>query len=496
MKEAVTHPTPFPERQPGDGRSSALDATRGDAAAFPDGVITTLAAIRRRDAVYRRLLAVSDVASLVLALWLGASAVGGARLELGVLAALPALIMLAKLLGLYDRDENRIHKGTIDELPSLLHLATLTALLSFLAQGALVSASLGRLELLVIWASLLASLLLGRALARGIAARITEPERCLVVGNEAAAGELARGIEVQGLDAEVVSVLTPGGPGAQGDLATDDLASRVLPAIAEQRIHRVILASAPWDPDELLHAIGGLKESGVKVSVLAPISRITTLSFEVDPLPGMALLGMRRFEISRSSRIVKRGFDLAASTLILLLLAPLLAAIAVAIKLDSWGPVLFRQRRVGKGGAEFEMLKFRSMVLNADQRRGELRPLNEAVDLFKICADPRVTAVGRLIRRWSLDELPQLVNVARGEMSLVGPRPLIPEEDRRIHGVHRRRVNVRPGMTGHWQILGSWRIPLDEMVILDYIYVANWSIWEDLKLLARTIPFVISRRGV
>jgi lipopolysaccharide/colanic/teichoic acid biosynthesis glycosyltransferase len=193
--------------------------------------------------------------------------------------------------------------------------------------------------------------------------------------------------------------------------------------------------------------------------------------------------------------MLKRAFDATCATLALIVLCPMMIAIAIAIKLDSAGPVLFRQRRIGCNGEPFEVFKFRSMIDGADQRKSELADLNEAEGLFKITRDPRITRVGHYLRLWNLDELPQLFNVLRGDMSLVGPRPLIPEEDEMILGAYRRRLDIPPGMTGHWQILGSWRIPLDEMMTLDYLYVANWSLWRDIKLLGQTIPYVLRRTG-
>jgi lipopolysaccharide/colanic/teichoic acid biosynthesis glycosyltransferase len=189
--------------------------------------------------------------------------------------------------------------------------------------------------------------------------------------------------------------------------------------------------------------------------------------------------------------------DIVAATIGLVSLAPLLLMLGLAVKLDSRGPVLFRQRRIGRRGERFDMFKFRSMVPDAERIKRELHDRNEAEGgLFKITDDPRVTRVGRWLRQASLDELPQLFNVLKGEMSLVGPRPLVPDEDQLIEGWQRRRLAVKPGMTGLWQIFGSSRIPMNEMVKIDYLYGANWSIWLDLKILLRTIPYIVHRRGL
>jgi lipopolysaccharide/colanic/teichoic acid biosynthesis glycosyltransferase len=190
-------------------------------------------------------------------------------------------------------------------------------------------------------------------------------------------------------------------------------------------------------------------------------------------------------------------FDVLGASLGLLAVSPLLLVIAVAVKLEDGGPVFFRQQRVGRHGQRFLMLKFRTMIPNADALKDSLRERNEAKDgLFKIAADPRITRVGRLLRSSALDELPQLWNIFSGEMSLVGPRPLVVDEDERVEGWHRRRLELMPGMTGPWQILGPSRVPLKEMVAIDYLYVANWSLWTDVKILLRTIPHVIGRKGL
>jgi lipopolysaccharide/colanic/teichoic acid biosynthesis glycosyltransferase len=228
---------------------------------------------------------------------------------------------------------------------------------------------------------------------------------------------------------------------------------------------------------------------------MRPEDRLATRS-RIDHLTGLTLLDVHGFEITGLSRLIKRCMDVAGSAIAVVALAPVLIAIAVLIKLDSPGPVLFRQLRAGRGGRPFQMLKFRSMVEGADGQKDGLRHLNEADGVFKIARDPRITPVGRWLRHMHLDELPQLLNVLRGEMSLVGPRPLPLDEARAIQGWYRDRLEVRPGITGYWQVLGSARVPAREMVKLDYLYVANWSLWSDVRLMLRTVPVVLRRRGL
>lgn len=201
-------------------------------------------------------------------------------------------------------------------------------------------------------------------------------------------------------------------------------------------------------------------------------------------------------ELRLWARLLKRAFDLVGAILMLALFAPLMVLVALLIRLEDRGPVLFRQARVGRNGRQFEIFKFRTMVEGADALKDDLRPLNEASGLFKIADDPRVTRVGSFVRRSCIDELPQLFNVLTGAMSLVGPRPLIPEEDRLIVGWHRARLHAAPGMTGHWQVLGGARVPLHEMVAIDCRYVAGWTLWSDVMTLAKTVPCVLAMRGM
>ena len=275
-------------------------------------------------------------------------------------------------------------------------------------------------------------------------------------------------------------------------LGTPDELARV---VAEHDVHRVIVAGDAAAHQRVLDVIQGAKAMGVRVSVLPRMFEVVGSSAAFDYLDGLTILGVRRFGLSPASRRVKRAFDVVGSALGLVLLAPLMVAIALVVRLSSPGPVLFRQTRVGRDGHTFEMLKYRSMDDGADARKAELLERNEADGLFKIADDPRITRVGRFLRKTSLDELPQLVNVLRGQMSLVGPRPLVVEDDRRVEGWYRRRLHLTPGITGEWQVFGAARIPLREMVTIDYLYVSNWSLWADIKILLRTIPCVVGRRG-
>ena len=264
----------------------------------------------------------------------------------------------------------------------------------------------------------------------------------------------------------------------------------------ENELDRVVIAPAGGDTERVLDTVRAVKAVGARASFLPRLLEIVGSSVELDELNGVTLLAVPRYGLSRSSRALKRSVDLVGAVGGLLLLAPLLAAIGIAIKLDTRGPILFRQRRMGREDAVFMMLKFRTMVDRADDLKPELANLNEADGLFKIADDPRITRIGRLLRQSSLDELPQLLNVVRGQMSLVGPRPFIIEEDRAVEGWGRRRLQVRPGLTGPWQIFGPARIPLREMVKIDYRYGANWSLWLDIKILLRTVPYVLARRGL
>lgn len=454
----------------------------------------------RRDTSLRRTLGLTDVIAVYLALAFVVTVVaerGTVHLRLTDLLIAPFVVLAAKAIGLYDRDQHVLRKTTIDEAPSIFYLSLLYALTVWLAEALLLHGSLGRPQ---VFALALTSFLLlgaGRVLGRAVIAARTPSERCIVVGDDNDAARIAAKLEdSHGVNAEVVGrvALHGGAENASGSLSNPGELAQVIGA---HRVERVIVAPDSHDQDEILQVIRLIKALGVKVSVLPRLLEVVGSSSTFEDVDGLTLLGVRQYGVTRSSASLKRLMDIGGAAIGLFLLTPLLFFLAVAIKCDSRGSVFFRQRRIGRTGEHFSMLKFRSMVEDADAFKSGLRDRNEVQGgLFKITDDPRITRVGRFLRRTSLDELPQLFNVLSGSMSLVGPRPLVEDEDALIEGWQRRRLAVKPGMTGLWQIFGSSRIPMNEMVKIDYLYGANWSIWLDLKILLRTVPYVLRRRGL
>ena len=382
-------------------------------------------AVRRRQTTFRRFLGIADALSITVALYLSAVVVGNDTLTAAALGVPLLFVFVAKLMGLYDRDAELLHKTTLDEVPKLLSLSTSAALALWLADGLLVNGVIGRDQVVVSLVALFVCRIVTRSSARAIAIRMTPAERCLFIGHSSAAEEFREKLAgSHAVRADVVGWLPIGRRGDEGDLGPLVLAERIRSLVTERDVHRIVLGPGASE-DELLDAVRRVKANGVKVSVLPNVARLVNASVELDRLNGITLLGLRRFEITFSSRFIKRAFDLAGSAVSLVILSPVLLATAIAIRLYWSGPVLFRQVRAGRHGEPFEVVKFRSMIDGAEEQKEELRHLNESDGFFKIAQDPRITRVGRVIRRFHFDELPQLLNVMRGEMSLVGPRPLV-----------------------------------------------------------------------
>jgi exopolysaccharide biosynthesis polyprenyl glycosylphosphotransferase len=270
-----------------------------------------------------------------------------------------------------------------------------------------------------------------------------------------------------------------------------------LPLVLDRvRPDEVILTEADFDERTVLEVVEQAHRQGIKVRLAPDTTELLVQRGEYVPGQGAPLFELRPPVLTGWDWAVKRGFDLVVSVLVLVVGLPFWVLIAAAIRIDSRGPIFFVDRRVGVGEREFGMLKFRTMVAGAAEQQSDLEAANEAEGaLFKIRDDPRMTRVGRFLRRFSLDEIPQVGNVLKGEMSLVGPRPLPLRDHRLLEDWHRARYRVLPGMTGLWQISGRSGLTFDDLVRLDFTYLENWSIWLDISIIVKTIPAVITRRG-
>ena len=446
-----------------------------------------------REALQRRLLAMGDVLASIAAILIGITLFHRAAAAPTALAGGALAPLLFKMAGLYDRDDLRLVHSTLDEVPLLVQLTGLFALGIGLVQALTPTGSASGEEIAVLWFVAATAIIGARVLTRAVANRTSPVERCMVIGEPHLVDRIRGKLAASGTRAVVVASIPLDGL----DLDADDwqLVPQIIDeVVSDLSIHRIIIAPSSSDSTGVVELIRTAKAVGVRVSLLPRMLEVVGSAVQFDDIDGMTMLGMRKFGLPRSSRLLKRALDLAVGSLVLVLVSPVIAAIAFAIQLESRGPVFFRQTRVGRDGSHFQIVKFRSMVVDAERQKDTLRARNEAGDgLFKIRDDPRITRVGRVLRSTSLDELPQLFNVLCGEMSLVGPRPLVVDEDMLVFGLDRSRLHLTPGMTGPWQILGA-RVPMQEMVGIDYLYVANWTMWLDLKLLVRTVRHV-TRRG-
>ena len=452
----------------------------------------------RRDYVLRRLLASADALAIALALVVALVVVRRGLVELAWgLLLLPAWILLFKLYGLYDRDGKRVSHSTVDELPWLFHALLTGGLLCWLLTKAAPALAVTGAEAAAFFATVSAALLVARGTVRALAHRLAPAERVLLIGG----GPLAQ-LLVSKIVAHPEYGLEPIGDGdPSGTGASVDLEQVGSPAEFERfcrraGVDRVVVVSTTGDEAALADVVRVATSLDLKISILPQLSDVLGPSVAVDHIEGVTMLGMSPAALSPSSRLVKRLLDVSLASVVLVVSLPVLVLTAVAVKLSSPGPVLYRQERVGYRGRRFRICKFRTMVANADEKVDDLRKLSAHPAWLLLEDDPRITRVGRFLRHNSLDELPQLWNVFRGEMSLVGPRPMTPDVDEHIYGWGRRRLDLTPGITGVWQVLGRTNIAFEEMVKLDYLYVTNWSLWQDIGLLIHTLPAVVRGRGV
>jgi exopolysaccharide biosynthesis polyprenyl glycosylphosphotransferase len=351
------------------------------------------------------------------------------------------------------------------------------------------------------WTLLVFLRLAGRIWPKKMAANHQQTYNVLIVGVGPLAQQLAQALlALPWVGLRVVGYVqdTPGGPAAEtGDLPVLGPMEQIQRVIAEQDVHEVIFTSPRQNRDAVARLLASLEEKPINVRVVPDLIDMAVFHATVDEVDGIPLIGLKGPVLDEYQRLVKRVMDLLLAGLSLIVCSPLLLACAVAIRLDSPGPVFFRQERVGENGRLFWMFKFRTMVPGADKDEHKFIQHNAEGKLVfrKTADDPRVTRIGRCLRRYSLDELPQLLNVLRGEMSLVGPRPELPALMELYQTGQRKRLCVTPGLTGWWQISGRSDRDKLSQVESDLYYLQNYSLWLDLKILWKTIGVVLKGEG-
>ncbi|MDQ3356677.1 MAG: sugar transferase [Actinomycetota bacterium] len=472
----------------------------------------------------RRLLVVADVAALALAFFL-VELYGGfdggpqssILLDFALLAvSAPVWVVLARAHNLYHVDSRRADHRTADEVAPVLQLATLWSWSVLLLASATGLRSFSLPALVLFWGLTFVLLLALRAVIRAWARR--QPwylQNALVVGTNAESTSIAaRILRHPEYGINLVACIELLGDGVASDAGVEDAEPvqtlghiplirgdlDLAKLVDELDVDRVLLASSVGSLGARADLVCELSQLAIHLDVVPGWGEVMGSRLELHEMEGMPLLTFPSIDLPRSSLLLKRMLDVAVAACAIAIFSPVLALCVLAIKLDTPGPALFRQRRVGKDGRCFELLKFRSMSDDAEALKEQITGLTihggaTEHGMFKVAEDPRVTRVGRIMRRFSLDEMPQLFNILRGDMSLVGPRPLPENEHDRIKGRHRRRVDLMPGLTGLWQVHGRSDIPFEGMVDLDYLYVTNWSLWVDLKVLIRTFAVVARGRG-
>jgi exopolysaccharide biosynthesis polyprenyl glycosylphosphotransferase len=487
-----------------DGAARRQYLGRGKGPDGPSGVVLR----GRRGWLMRRALVTADGIALAAAFLISLKEFAGHgsnndfsdSAELLIFAmTLPIWCLVANLYGLYDSDEERADHSTADDLVGVFHLITIGTFSLLVATEMTGVADPSIQRFFWFWLIAIGLVTIARSFARFFVRRSTAfVQNTVIVGAGEVGQTLARKIEQHpeyGLN--IVGFVDSQPKERQRGLGTLHILGAPAELEAIVRLHgieRVIVAFSNERAEDTIELVRSMDELRVQVDIVPRLFEVLPSEVGVHTIEGVPLVSLPPGKLPRSALLLKRGFDIVFALTALVVLSPVLALVAIAIKLDSPGPVFFRQTRMGAGAREFRIFKFRTMYINAEEIKASLAHLSKHADgddrMFKITDDPRVTRVGNFVRRYSLDELPQLFNVVLGQMSIVGPRPLILDEDRHVIDWRRRRLYLKPGITGLWQVLGRDGIPFDEMVKLDYLYVTNWSVFQDLKLILRTIPVV------
>jgi exopolysaccharide biosynthesis polyprenyl glycosylphosphotransferase len=422
------------------------------------------------------------------------------------LSLLPVWVLAAKLYGLYDRDEERATHSTADEIVSVFHLVTVGVWLFYATSWLVGFASPDQAKLTTFWFLALVSIAAARSAARTLARRQSAyVQNAVIVG----AGEIGQLIGRKLLQHPEYRINLVGFVDAQprekrrdlGDIPVLGTPEQIVEIVHGHDVDRVIVAFSRDSHERMLELLQAIRNDNVHIDLVPRLFEAVGANVGIHTLEGLPLVGLPASGISRSSRFLKRGLDVIGSATLLAILAPLMLVISLMIRRDSRGPVFFRQARLGMGLTEFTLLKFRTMYEGTDTAphreyvkqivRSDALPGSN--NLYKLQRDDSITRVGRWLRKTSLDELPQLINVLRGEMSLVGPRPLIPYELELLSTQHFERFLVPAGLTGLWQVEGRAHTTFGEALDLDVAYARGWSLGLDLRLLLRT-PLVVFRK--
>ncbi|MGE4425712.1 MAG: sugar transferase [Solirubrobacteraceae bacterium] len=490
---APTDPAPAPSAparsadEPFERRTEAAPASLGAAA--------------RRRLVRGRIrqlsLAITDVLTVGIVLGvIVASDAGPLGLPTGAAAGC-LLIWLAvfHIYGLYAREPRSVVPSTLDEVPRLFHASLVASIVSWAGFAAIGGSQLAW----TLGSLLVAGVVLvppARIAARWMTTFLVGPDRVLLIGSGSATVVVRASLGAR-RDVSIVGEepLPDVWHRREGDDPNDYVRSRLGHLVLTHRIDRVLLSTRDLGDRSVAEFLAWARQTGVNLTVMPEHFDVVGLGATIDQVRGATVVSLQPPMLSWTANRIKRALDVVGSLVGLIVLSPLLIAIAIAIRSDSRGGVIFRQSRIGRGGRRFDVLKFRTMVPDADQLVEDLMARSTDPNWLQIDDDPRITRVGRYLRATSLDELPQLWNVLRGDMSLVGPRPLSARDDARVDGWARGRLDLTPGLTGLWQVLGRKSVPFSEMVQLDYVYVANWSLWGDIKLLLQTLPAVLRGDG-
>jgi exopolysaccharide biosynthesis polyprenyl glycosylphosphotransferase len=433
------------------------------------------------------MLATGDILAVLFgALWIGFFAGNNINAFFWIVTLVPAWVILAKLLGLYDRDQRSLRHLTIDEVSPLVVWALLGSAGVVLFFRLPVPGSFAMIGAAHFALATFVFAFVLRGLTRRLWRSITPPERTIVVGSGQETEAFLRKVELfPETHLEIVA-----------SIPEMDIEELRRGDGLWRSVDRIVVASAATDGRDIARLIALGQEQNIRLSVVPLTRSLFGTAVQLSRIADLPVLEYRTWAIARSTLFLKRLIDFFVSLIALLLLAPLFVLIALAISLDSRGPGIYLQWRAGFEGKPFRMLKFRTMVRDAEKQLQDLVPFDMLAEpMFKLTNDPRVTRVGRFLRHWSLDELPQLVNVLFGKMSLVGPRPEQIELVARYEPEHLFRVSVKPGLTGPMQVYGRGKLTFPERLAVEREYIENLSIGRDLRILAMTIVVVFGGKG-